>query len=594
MGLPYQLQLKNVPSNVVPPRSAAPGEENHDPSEKALIAFHVLAKPGGGGILKTQPHLVDLVIEGLPGMVQWGIYLFKQRVDTPLDDAHNTCSFVIRTFNELLSVPKVNAVMIKDTPGIFEMTARYWMKAPPEDLDFTAIFFQNLCFNITWEQLNELSKAAKLEDKPVEIADLALSRAKSHLAKSKVRSLAIATNVLHLLMRKPRHYFTDLLLEKKVVTTYTNTLVKITKLFNAYRGSKETNEWHQLKNCVSVSVVSLRFTLIRNTGFPYIRESLKAGLLQGLCDLAKHFDDLAKFPREYIRIIITESLTRSLVIGCVVKISYEKLKSIGYGAQDEAMRKSYLEKEWDAFKSLTAMREDLLETAPKQKEAQKSCASEMCKAPPKQMKELKLCSGCLVTSYCSAECQRKHWKTGGHKAYCKLKQEEYEERAKEERRMIFEPTNVQYLRNLSTTDINIHLPHLQALARQTYPSVPHNKLVLCIDYTNVDIPTGTCSLKNLSTYEFDEGDEDRGGWLEPEISVLRARQNAELLWIVRDSLSSYTFIEMSFILGEFVIRRNFVSNTNMMERMAEVGFLPKLTKDAEIKKSAACPHLIDP
>ena len=118
--------------------------------------------------------------------------------------------------------------------------------------------------------------------------------------------------------------------------------------------------------------------------------------------------------------------------------------------------------------------------------------------------------------------------------------------------MIFEPTDVQYLRNLSMTDINIHLPHLQALARQTCPSVPHNQLVLCIDYTNVDIPTGTCSLKNLSTYEFDEGDEDRGGWLEPEISVLRARQNAELLRIVRDSPSSYTFIEMSFILGEFV------------------------------------------
>ena len=32
----------------------------------------------------------------------------------------------------------------------------------------------------------------------------------------------------------------------------------------------------------------------------------------------------------------------------------------------------------------------------------------------------------------------------------------------------------------------------------------------------------------------------------------------------------------------------------MMERMAEVEFLPELTKEAEIKKSAACPHFIDP
>lgn len=32
------------------------------------------------------------------------------------------------------------------------------------------------------------------------------------------------------------------------------------------------------------------------------------------------------------------------------------------------------------------------------------------------------CSGCGVPRYCSKECQRKHWKTGGHKQECKENQ----------------------------------------------------------------------------------------------------------------------------------------------------------------------------
>lgn len=31
----------------------------------------------------------------------------------------------------------------------------------------------------------------------------------------------------------------------------------------------------------------------------------------------------------------------------------------------------------------------------------------------------KVCSGCKMARYCSAECQTRHWKTGGHKVVCK-------------------------------------------------------------------------------------------------------------------------------------------------------------------------------
>jgi hypothetical protein len=38
---------------------------------------------------------------------------------------------------------------------------------------------------------------------------------------------------------------------------------------------------------------------------------------------------------------------------------------------------------------------------------------------------LKLCGGCRITRYCSAECQRKDWKMG-HKAVCQSTREAYE------------------------------------------------------------------------------------------------------------------------------------------------------------------------
>ncbi len=41
--------------------------------------------------------------------------------------------------------------------------------------------------------------------------------------------------------------------------------------------------------------------------------------------------------------------------------------------------------------------------------------------PPPQPIELRVCSRCHTTRYCSVECQTAHWKAGGHKKVCKPK-----------------------------------------------------------------------------------------------------------------------------------------------------------------------------
>ena len=42
-----------------------------------------------------------------------------------------------------------------------------------------------------------------------------------------------------------------------------------------------------------------------------------------------------------------------------------------------------------------------------------------CGKPKSKNQKLRKCSGCYAVKYCSTECQKKHWKIGGHKKECK-------------------------------------------------------------------------------------------------------------------------------------------------------------------------------
>jgi hypothetical protein len=49
-----------------------------------------------------------------------------------------------------------------------------------------------------------------------------------------------------------------------------------------------------------------------------------------------------------------------------------------------------------------------------------------CGKAKSKYQKLRKCSGCHAVQYCNPECQKKHWKIGGHKKECKkLKQQQH-------------------------------------------------------------------------------------------------------------------------------------------------------------------------
>lgn len=104
-----------------------------------------------------------------------------------------------------------------------------------------------------------------------------------------------------------------------------------------------------------------------------------------------------------------------------------------------------------------------------------------------------------------------------HKRMCKLKNEMngrngaslrrastaiLTSRAGPDMRLSFLESDAAFFRKLFGADAHAHMPHLRRLAKRDFPREPGEHFVICIDYTDPAHPAGTCSLKNIHTYQF--------------------------------------------------------------------------------------------
>ncbi|KAJ7643672.1 hypothetical protein FB45DRAFT_1052584 [Roridomyces roridus] len=77
-------------------------------------------------------------------------------------------------------------------------------------------------------------------------------------------------------------------------------------------------------------------------------------------------------------------------------------------------RRSPIWKAWSDFKKLLEERIQVAGNA-----IYLVCASKSCNRVDYKDDCLRYCVGCMDSAYCSTECQRRDWVTGGHRAYCK-------------------------------------------------------------------------------------------------------------------------------------------------------------------------------
>lgn len=125
---------------------------------------------------------------------------------------------------------------------------------------------------------------------------------------------------------------------------------------------------------------------------------------------------------------------------------------------------------------------------------------------------------------------------------------------------MFSDSDADYLRALLLNDASVHLPHLRRLAAAKFPNENHPEhFVFSIDYTNPDYPGGTCSLKNILTYESLKSGLSGDGVHDEATD----RFNEEMVKKARDHPKMFTFIEGTIPYGDGNQVRNVMMSPNL-------------------------------
>lgn len=152
-------------------------------------------------------------------------------------------------------------------------------------------------------------------------------------------------------------------------------------------------------------------------------QAIGAGLLSAFCDCSPFFDKLDPDDLEMVLGVLGDILPRYCVYRSVIQTMDEPMRKIDGGAQKERVMRSIAKDVWFKFFKLVRVRVLVLWEADTHKGKHIICDNVKCqKAGNKD--QVRRCSACLTTFYCSKECQAIAWKEGDHKNMCKMKQRE--------------------------------------------------------------------------------------------------------------------------------------------------------------------------
>ncbi|KAJ6517903.1 hypothetical protein C8R47DRAFT_575 [Mycena vitilis] len=537
-----QTFLHHLDGKKVPKAVKLPTE--NDLSDRAWAALTGL-EGGFTSQFSAHPELRAKLISAWPGIFKWCRYFHDQRVKPERDSekAQSAISTISTTIRGLYIDAELRA-RIRATVGIVTLCTSLCLHpgAP-----MSAFIPFSLLHTDTWDDMEEIVAAAG--GKPEAVAKALLGRLKITINKSPINVDQACTLVFLLttLTKFPGHALTFTILADNAAWVVSRMLFLVSQVIDAAPEKMDT-----YLPCIRGGLTFLRGALVRYDSPRLVSQAIDAGLLQTICVLSPLLKDGdSQSPKQSLRFLLRDVLPKSMMFRSVIKVMKREHKEIDPDDIDETIMRSYLREEWMSWVLLLYLRLTIAKFPKEVRgKAGASCDSVAC-AKRGQKSEFLRCTGCLYVYYCSKACQKVAWPI--HREMCKLKKSSKATGGSP----MFSDQDAQFLREVISTDAQIHLPHLRKLAARRFPAEPVENHIICVDYTNPLYPAGTCSLKNIKTYVFPPVSDEAA-----DPANVQA-QNAEMIKMVRGNPREYTFIEATFAHGEERLTRNLMMRLNM-------------------------------
>ncbi|KLO16503.1 hypothetical protein SCHPADRAFT_995078 [Schizopora paradoxa] len=206
-------------------------------------------------------------------------------------------------------------------------------------------------------------------------------------------------------------------LKKKAIPYLTKAFVKTTD-------PKTIRRTEKLPDFVQNFIRGFEFITSPEGGYRYILQALRNGFLHGVIACGALMDRL-----QWDTIMALKRIIGNVLIKYLVYLPYllgvlDAMKAVKCKDIEECIDKSEVKSHWSQFEETLLARtvyKSLFEHSGQSNLGIIRCAN--CgKMDAKQ--NLQKCGGCKNVFYCSKDCQRTHWKQGGHRLTCKDTPEE--------------------------------------------------------------------------------------------------------------------------------------------------------------------------
>ncbi|KAJ7086339.1 hypothetical protein B0H15DRAFT_345770 [Mycena belliarum] len=283
------------------------------------------------------------------------------------------------------------------------------------------------------------------------------------------------------------------------------------------------------------------FTLLSRifTSFPAamcIPDALRSGILRIVCQCAIAHSTHAGL-RAHMQSLLCEVLPPAMVYHSVLKCMEDALRDAQKQSEDVRFKRSA---QWEDWNKLVRLAEARVKVAVAydwgQYPSERGCENPVC-TKIIEKRDLKRCAACRRLIYCSDECQRSHWRVGGHRAQC----------ARLRASRISKPEQLttrdrSFMRALTHHDYNMNMANVLLAIVQLNYELPNEPYYLLYDYTAGDV---TIEVLPISEVEVPPTPSDfQVQWLDHIARAARSdgRMEVAIIRYVQDSRACFQMV----------------------------------------------------